>query len=354
MKISVSQLFIMLFISRTIVNITYSVYVTDTRNMWEYITSCGITFILTLFMAMPVYYMNKKFNGESVLDVSYNIFNRVGTVIAIIYAVYFVWVLCYTLSLFDLFVTDLMNPKISSVALSLAVIGASIYGSYKGVEALARSSSIVFISIVALVLFIVCALFSQVDKLNIEPLFNNGVNATVDGVLFMIARNSCIPVMAVALSLTNGGNTKIKKGIFWWCFGIYATSAVLIYLSVGVLGRYYLATQTFPIYTVASVAQIGIFKRLDAVFLGVWTAGIFIKSSLFIYLVSLCIKKIWGEKASKIAIAVTGAIVFLCSFGISSSQTMVDILFNNYILLSLTILTAVVIPLILLLKKRRA
>ncbi len=350
--ISVSQLFIMLFISRTIVNLTYSIYVADISNMWEHLISCIGAFILSIVMTIPVYYLNKTSKNYSILDVSYSAFSKFGAVFAIIYAIYFIWVLCYTLSLFDLFVTDLMNPKISSIALSLAVMVASIYGSYKGIEALARTSTIVFIAILALFVFLGVSLFSQVNQTNIEPLFYDGPTKALDGVLFMLARNSCIPVMAVLLSMTKGDNKKIKRGIFFWSFGIYGFSALFIYLTVGVLGKYYLATQAFPLYTAASVAEIGIFQRLDSVFLGVWTAGIFIKTSLFIYLVSICIKKVWGETASKISIAVTGVAVLICAFGVTSSVEIMSILFNNYILMVFTFVTAILIPIVLLIKKR--
>ncbi len=348
-KISVSQLFVMLFISRTIVNITYSVYVADTTQLYDHLFSSLCAFFLTLLMTVPIYLLYKKNNEHSILDCGYNSLGKAGAVIAVVYAIYFLWVLCYTLSLFDLFVTDLMNPKISAVALSLGVMAASIYGAYKGIEALARTSGLVFIAILAAGVFLVCALFAQIDPMNFTPMFYNGYQGIVDGVLLMLARNSCIPAMAVLLPMTQKGN--VKKGIFWWCFGVYATTALIIFLVTGVMGDY-VRTQPFPVYTATSVAEIGIFQRMDAVFLGVWTAGIFIKSALFIYLVSLCIKKIWGERAGRISVIVTGTVVLLITFGIIASQTVMEILFNNYILLLLTVLTGVILPLFLLLKKK--
>lgn len=59
-KISVSQLFVMLFISRTIVNITYSVYVADTTQLYDHLFSSLCAFFLTLLMTVPVYLLYKK------------------------------------------------------------------------------------------------------------------------------------------------------------------------------------------------------------------------------------------------------------------------------------------------------
>ena len=351
--ISVSQLFVMLFISRVIVNLTYSIYVVDINNMWEHFSSSIIAFVLTIVMTLPVYFLYKTTNNSSVLDTSYNVFSKIGALIVIIYAIYFLWVLCYTISLFDIFVTDLMNPNISSISLSIAVVVASVYGAIKGIEAIGRTSTIIFFAILIVFIFLAVALFPQVNSNNLQPLFYGGAKTTLQGVVFMLGRNSCIPVMAVLISMTKGEKKKIKRGIFFWSFSIYGFSTLFIYLTVGVLGKYYLSTQAFPIYTVASVAQVGIFQRLDAVFLGAWTAGIFIKTSLFIYLVSICVKKIWGEKASKISILIVGAIVLFCSYAVSLSTDAMSILFNNNVLMILTFITALLIPVILLIKINR-
>lgn len=347
--ISAAQLFVLLFISRTIVNITYSLYIADTSQMWDNLISTVISFFLTLLMVVPVYLLYKRDKPHSILDQGYMAFKKFGAAIAILYALYFIWVLCYTLSLFDLFVTDLMNPKISSAVLSFGVIIASVYGAYKGIEALGRTSGLILIAVLAAFVFLVCALTPQIDPLNYKPLFYDGASGTVNGVLLMLARNSCIPALAILLPFAKGN---VKKGIGWWCTAIYGSSALVIFLVVGVLGDY-LSTQPFPVYSATSVAQIGVFQRMDAVFLGVWTAGIFIKCALFLYLVSLCVKKMWGEKAARISIIVTGAAVLLMTYGITASNALMSILFNNNVLLALTLITAVAVPLIVLFAGRK-
>lgn len=163
----------MLFISRTIVNITYSLYIAETSEMWDNLVSAVISFFLTLLMVIPVYLLYKRSPSHSILDQGCSAW-KLGTAVAVIYALYFIWVLCYTLSLFDLFVTDLMNPKISAAVLSLGVIAASVYGAYKGIEALGRTSGLVLVAILAAFIFLVCALTAQVDLLNYKPFFTRG------------------------------------------------------------------------------------------------------------------------------------------------------------------------------------
>lgn len=347
-KISVAQLFILLFLSRMIVTVTYSTYVADISKMWcmSIASLCGL--ILTLVMVLPVYFLYRTDNRLTVADNGYALLGRGGAVIAIIYGFYFLWVILYTLSLFNLFVTDLMNPSISVIALSVAVVIASAYGAWKGIEAIARTSTIILFAVIIALIFVICTLFNKIDVYNYTPInWGNGGDIG-DAVLSMLARNSCIPAMAMLLPFANG---KIKRGIVAWGVFVYFTIAVMVFIIVGVLGDY-LKTQVFPVYSLTSLAQWGVLQRLDGAFLGIWTAGIFIKAALMIYLISACVKRIWGEIAGRISIVASAVVVLVVSLLFSTNSNIMSIFFNNYILIAATGITAVVIPLLLLIIKK--
>lgn len=347
-KISVAQLFILLFLSRMIVTVTYSTYIADISKMWcmSIASLCGL--VLTLVMVLPVYFLHRTDNRLTVADNGYALFGRGGAVIAIIYGFYFLWVMLYTLSLFNLFVTDLMNPSISVIALSSAVIIASAYGAWKGIEAIARTSTIILFAVIIALIFVICTLFNKIDVYNYTPInWSNGGDIG-DAVLSMLARNSCIPAMAMLFPFANG---KIKRGVVAWAVFVYLTIAVMVFIIVGVLGDY-LKTQVFPVYSLTSLAQWGVLQRLDGVFLGVWTANMFIKIALMIYLISACVKRIAGEIAGRITIIASAVVVLVVSLLLSANSNIMSILFNNYILITATGITAVVIPLLLLVMKK--
>lgn len=347
-KISVAQLFILLFLSRMIVTVTYSAYVADISKMWYMsIASLG-GFLLTLVFVLPVYFLYRTDNRLTVTDNGYALFGKGGAVIAVIYGLYFLWIILYTLSLFNLFVTDLMNPSISVVALSLAVIIASAYGAWKGIEAIARASTIILFAVIIALIFVICTLFNKIDVYNYTPITFSNSSDIGEAVLSMLARNSCIPAMAMLLPHANG---KVKRGIIAWAVFVYLTIAVMVFIMVGVLGDY-LKTQIFPVYSLTSLAQWGVLQRLDGIFLGIWTAGMFIKIALMIYLISACVKRIFGEIAGRAAIIISAVAVLTVSLLFSENSNIMSMLFNNYILITITVITAVIIPLLLLIVKK--
>ncbi|HHZ06169.1 MAG TPA: GerAB/ArcD/ProY family transporter [Clostridiales bacterium] len=343
-SVSVSQLFIMLFLSRIIAYVTFSTYIADVSQMWGNMASLPLSLIITLLMTVPVYMLYKQDKKRTITDNGYEVLGRLGFVVAVVYGLYFLWVLVYTLTLFNLFVTNLLNPTISAFVLSLAVVIAAVYGAYKGIEAISRASTIVLVIVLVAVIFMVCTLLPRVDSLNYTPVFLRSGGDIWQSTLFMIGRNSAIPAMGMLLPFVNG---RVKKGICLWAFFSYLCIGLLILLIVGVLGDY-ISTQVFPMYTVTSIAGVGVLERLDGVFLGVWTAGMFIKISLFIYLLSMCVKRIFGDLASRVSILLCGALVLGVSTLTSVQDSWLGILFNSNVTVWLTLITGVLLPLLLL------
>lgn len=347
-RMSVFQLFAILFISRMVVNVTYSSYSADIDSLHFGAVATLIALPLTLLMVTPIYLMFKTGAGRTVTDNAYDLFKKWGAVIAVVYGLYFLWILIKTLSQFNVMVTNVLNPTASVLVLSIAVVVASMYGAYKGIEALGRATTIIFIFIAVALITLLFTLVPKVDKLNYVPITMANTKDIVSVVMDMLSKNSCIPAMAILLPFVKG---KTKATVCWWGVAVYATTAVFILLITGVLGEY-LQTQVFPVYSLTAVASLGVTERLDGLFLGVWTAGMFVKISLYIYLLSACVKRIFGETISRWSILICGILVLIASMGLTITESVFNMVFNNTLLLALTITTGVVIPLFIAVANR--
>lgn len=342
-RVSVGQLFVMLYISRMVINVTYSSYNADTSTLRYGMLSSVFALVATLLMSVPVFIMFKTSNGRTITDNSYLLFKKWGAIIAVVYGLYFLWVLINTLTQFNIMVTNVLNPTASVFILSLAVITASMYGAYKGIEALGRASTIIFFFIVIAMIILFCTLIQQTDFLNVEPITIQDSKGISEIAFSMISKNSCIPALAILLPFVKGNS---KRGVVWWAVAVYLSTALLILIITAVLGDY-LETQIFPVYSITALASLGVTERLDGLFLGVWTAGMFVKISLFLYLLSACVKRIFGETISRWSILICGALVLIASIGISAKEGLFQMIFNNNLMLILTLITGVVIPLVL-------
>lgn len=339
--ISVRQLFVLFFISRMIVNLTYNPHMAHSNNMWDHVLSAAISFFATLIIALPVYTLIKNQASLDIADHAFFILGKLGAAVVAVYALYYLFVCVYTLSLFNSFMLNVMSPHISLVALSGAVVLTAGYGAYKGIEAIARTAGILFILMAVSVVFIIIALLPRIRAVNYPPFLYEGSRQMFYGVLLMVAKSSCIPALAMILPLAKGN---VKAGILSWNAGVYLTIAAMLTVMVGSMGDY-LKTQLFPVYTAASVAEIGMLKRLDALYLGVWITGLFLKVSLFLFLFSLCIQKIWGKKAAKTTIFFGAIFIMILSILTTEIRALSRVVYDLRVTLAATLLTAFVIPL---------
>lgn len=343
--ITAGQLFCMLFIIRMVVNITYSPFMVASGQMLDQTISACLSIVLIILIAIPIYCLHRRWPNDNLVDQASIMTGRfLGAVITVFYGLYFLYVCSYNLSFYSAFITNVMAPKFSSVLLTLAVLLTACYGAFRGVEALARASGIIIVIVVACLLFFITALLFKIDTLNYTPLLYNGTGEIWTGIEQMIGTSSCIVFLGMLLPLTKGN---IRKGFCAWVFSTYTTLIILILVIVGVLGDY-VRTQIFPIYAAASVAEMGIFKRVDALFFAVWTTCLFIKISLGLHLFSLCVKKILGGKAARISILFGAAAVFAYSLWNVNHENSTFYIYQIGKTFWITISATLFVPLILL------
>ncbi len=341
--ITSTQLFSMFFISRTMISLIYCQMSSPSNVIWEWAWSAVISFILTFIFIMPIYFNYKMYPNDDIIDISSKFIGKLSILIAMIYIFYYLYICSYTLSMFDILMSNFLNPNISLILLSVSIVLTSCYGAYKGIESLARTSAIFVVIIIISMSFICVGLIPKMDLINLYSV-NNNVSEICSGIFFIMSRMSCVPGMAMAIPFAKGD---VKKGILFWNVSTFLIIIIVITMITGTLGDY-VKTQMFPVYTATSIAQIGILKRLDAFYFGIWTSGIFIKLSLYMFLTSVCITKIFGEKFHKIGIIASGVIISVMSILVAKSRSISNIMYDSNILFVLTMTTSFILPLIFL------
>lgn len=345
--ISIPQLIVLLIINRIVISMTFGSISISGNNIWDCIVSSLIVFFLTFILIIPITLLCNNNEKMDIVDYNEKILGPFGKIVSILYSFYFILVCANTIVNFKIFIESVINPPISFLVLSTSIIIFACYASSKGIESIARSSSIILFFISFLLIFIEFSLFKVTDFTNFKPFFYDGYNSLSDGIIFLLSRMSCIPAMGMLIPMSSGN---IKKGIIFWNFVVFFLTSSFIFLVTGVLGDLSVA-KLFPIYTATSVAKISRFENLDSLYLGLWTAGIFLKISLFLNLSSECLRKSFGRKNNKIIIFLLGIILLFTNLFAKISNFSKGI-FNTKFLLVLTMLTSFFIPLILMILKK--
>lgn len=346
-NITTTQLFSMLFLCNIIIGLTYNLPMAKSDNMWDHIVSAVFAFFFNFIFIFPVYKIFEINPDINVANVCTANFKKLGILFLIIYGVYYLFACCYTLSLFNIFVRDVVNPDISLFMLSLCVILAASYAAFKGIEGIARASTIILFIICLSILFIIFTLVPQIDTMNYSPLLFYGLKDSFNGTIYLSSLSFYIPLAAMISSFAN--SKTIKKTLFTVNLLVCVLFVLVVIIVVGALGEY-LKLQNFPIYTATSVAEIGVFKRLDSIYLGIFTSGLFITISLFLFSFFLVMKKLFGEKRFKIIIILGDALVLIISLILPIFKEGAYFFYNMNFIFAFTFLTAFIIPVLNLIK----
>lgn len=350
--ISSGQIFSMLFISKIVISMTYGSLLIGDSDIWDHLVSAVVSFMLTFLIIWPIYKLFSMDEKMNIMDNIYDLMGKCGMILIFIYVVYYLVICFHTVAVFNNFISNAVNPPISITFLTFVLIICACYGSYKGLEALARTSTFILISTIFSIVILGISLFSCVEPINFTPLMYSGNESVKEGVVYMISQSPCVLALAVLLPMGKGNK---KTGIFVWNFLVYLLFAMIIILIIGSMGNF-VYTQLFPVYTAAGIGKFGSFKHLDSLYLGVWISGIFLKLSLFFILASEGIKKVFGEKAKKISVVIFGIMMASVScfpnfFGVLKSSVITWILF--YFLIFLAVVVPCVLIFIKFLKLKR-
>ena len=154
----------------------------------------------------------------------------------------------------------------------------------------------------------------RIDTDNYNNFFENGVTDAVNGVVYMLSRNFPVPIVTLLLPLIDG---KKKRAFTMWNIFVALLFIVVTLINVGSLGKY-LETQVFPAYAVTQLAEIGVFKHMNAIYIGVFAMGIYI---------------------------------FVLGGVIPDSNSFSYFIFDKFVLLILMLITVVVLPIIFFIKE---
>lgn len=344
-KVSTSQFFLMMFVSRVVVTIALNAQYTGGENLLESMVSCVAAMLLGFVMALPVFILHARYPYLNVGDVARLSFGGAGKAVPALYLLYFIFSNSASLALFEIFLLDTINPDFSSALVLAAIAAAALYGAYKGLESIARCAVCVFVVLMLGILLVFSLVIPRFRAENLEPLFYGGIRQAVTSTLLFIARASVFADMAVLLPMVKG---KSGWGFSLWSFGAAGFLALLLFLLAGCLGRY-AYTQNFPVYVLASITEIRSLQRVDAVFVGVWMLGIIIKLSCDIYACRVCLSAFCQGKKPRLAAAGAGLSILLLGLFASRIPKLQYVVLNTWYLFLATAFVGFLVPLLVLL-----
>lgn len=284
-RIAPISIFFLLYISRIVVSLTNvqtsSIGLMKTDILISVLASMGIT----LFLALPAIYCYEKHKNP--FDVKW---------VGLFYSIYFIFIAGVNISKFSYFASTTLNPDSQAWMFSVIVAGCAFYGAYLGIEGLSRFSAFGFVLLVGSIIVALGCNISNYQEINLYPVLS-GENQILKNITMLTGGST---ELAVFLCLSKKVNGRATKPFVWSIIASFFTMFVLMLFANAVMGDAVMM-RAFPIYTLFQLAKVGLFARIDILYISFWLFGIFIKSVLLIYCSCIAFRPM--KKSTKCAVS---------------------------------------------------
>jgi hypothetical protein len=176
-----------------------------------------------------------------------------------------------------------------------------------GIEALSRFSAFGFALLVASIAVALFCNLKNYQEINLYPVISNSNSEIVRNIMFTTSGST---EMIIFLCLSKRVNGDAVKPYVWSVIASFFTIFLLILFVVAVMGES-ADYQSFPIYTLFQLAKIGLFQRIDILYISFWMFGLFTKAVLLIYCAGISFKPM-KNKTKCIIFSALALIVAVC------------------------------------------
>lgn len=193
------------------------------------------------------------------------------------------------------------------LALALGVAG---YAAAYPEEALDRVSLVVLVFLAGSLLLLIVSVAPQMRTENLQY----SQDLLADLLAALPLRFALLPEYLLFPIMMAGRPRAARRGYAWLLGAGFGLESLLAVLSESVLGPAG-AQQSQPIYTIARLGGISVFRRLDAVHVGIWLLLFFIKTGLYLRAFLWLAQEAMPRLRRPVGGA-AGAVLILCAFGL--------------------------------------
>lgn len=338
------QMYMAMFVSQLLILMTLNTVMSGNSRMQDYIVAAVLACVANFLVILPLAFLLRRFPGKNILEIAHLLLGKGARLIDAAYILYFIIMASYYLSLFELFLANVMDPNQSLWVVSAAVMMVAAYSALRGIEGIVRAAEIIGVVMVIGYMILLFVLYPKFQTIEFLPFFENGWLPPVTGMLLILARTGSFALWGFFSPYTKG---KKGKGYVFWNLSISLLTILILTAVVGALGAN-LDSWLFPIYSASAFAQTGLLQSMDALFIAMWICSLLAKLSMDLFSVKMgmdCMGHFFQGRRWPVwvlAAAIGGISLFICRY-----VELQKIFFGLELLLPATAVATIGIPLVL-------
>lgn len=289
------------------------------QNAWLATLLGSLWGLATLYI---VCWLGNKHQGQTIFQYTQTLLGKwLGKIVGLAYVWTFLRVVAIVIREFGDFMTTSFMPNTPLSVFSLSLIFLAAWTVFAGLEVLARMNEFIVLLVIGSLYFILLLSLGNWELGNLQPLF------TVE--FIPLLKTSLIPEVwaadTISFAVIIPFLTRPKRA---FAAGAAATILANGILTIGIIavlatfGPYLLPVTRFPILMFVRTINIAqILSRFEVLIMVVWVAGVFVKTTYYLYIASLGLAQISGLKEIRPVVLALGIIAIVWSFSLFENIT---------------------------------
>ncbi len=256
-------------------------------------------FGIAMAVLYSIYFI--KFPNKNLLEVGEIAFGKwIGRLIGIAYITFLLHSGAAIIREFGEFLVTAVMPDTPLSVFIISITLLSAWAVYNGLEVIGRMSEFIFPLLSAATLIVIILVVGEFDLARMKPILSVDLKVLIGA--------SLIPSSwlgeAVLVTFLIPYVYQAKKQSWLWIIGAVVTvGGILVIITLAtilVFGHAEAARLTFPTFSLARIISIGdIIERTESLVMAVWVAGVFLKITLWFYVLVLVTAQTFGLRSYK-------------------------------------------------------
>lgn len=319
--ITLRQVFWLIVCSRFIFTLVLIPYFQELQQLRNIIV--GLTIIIPMYLLSAFFFtaLWKKFPELTLIEcLNVVLGSWIGRLVGMLYLFYFLVQASITLRIFNDFLAAQFFNNTPALVIGLGILLVIAYCIYMGLEVLGRCAQVLGPLIFAGVLILVLLSLPQAHWLNVLPSKDIDVPDLFLAALPGLTRWSEWAWLAMIVPYI-GNKEKLRKTAYGGILFVTAFWFILLVPIVAIFSPDMVPDLSFPTLQMVQIISIGDFlERLDALVLGLWVFGAFLKIGILYYVGVLGSAQWFGLKRYKSLILPAGLILLFVSVLLFSNE----------------------------------
>ncbi|SCH07171.1 spore germination protein (amino acid permease) [uncultured Ruminococcus sp.] len=347
-KVSTAQIIMTLLVCKVFTVITYTPVYTDKSEITAVFLGGACSTFILLAAAVPIILLMRKTN-EDVVSLSYRIHPVFGKAVFLLLFASTMVVSINTLVHFQFFMVNAVFPNVNAWIIVVTMFLAAFYAVFMGMEGLFRTGAIVCLLLALFLVTIGFTLYDRIDLLNLKPLMYDPVKSVLSVAWQDTSKNMELLLFMLLIPNAKG---KMSRSVVIYVLATSAMLCLISFLVATVLGEFTFR-QIFPFYMIASVVDVEIIRRFDAIHMTIWVLTAFLRTSIFMLAANSLLHRVLPHRLAKWSLPAVGALILGFSLFLSSKLQYNNMIYQFFETgIPLVVLT-IILPIILLLFHRK-